>query len=69
MNYLKLPGMDIQSAQKIIEHRNKFGIYYSTSELYSIRELDKQLIKNILPFVKALNPDDIDQAKPDDEVS
>ena len=65
----KLPGIDIQSAQKIIEHRNKFGIYYSTSELYSIRELDRQLIKNILPFVKALNPDDIDQAKPDDKVA
>ncbi len=64
----KIPGMDIQSAQKIIEHRNKFGIYYSTSELYSIRELDKQLIKNILPFLKTLNPDDIDPAMPDDKI-
>ena len=49
----KLPNMDIQSAQRIIEHRNKFGNFFSTAELFAIRELDIQLIEDILPFIKA----------------
>lgn len=48
----KLPTIDSKSAQKIIEHRNKFGYFFSTTELYSIRELDKSLIESILPFLK-----------------
>lgn len=55
---LKLPNMDSQSAQKIIEHRNKFGYYFSPNELFSIRELDKQLIESIIPFVKTSRPKD-----------
>jgi len=48
-----LPYMDPQSAQKIVEHRDKFGYFYSPTELYSIKELDHELIENILPFIKA----------------
>lgn len=48
----KLPNMDQQSAQIIIEHRNKFGYFFSPTELFAIRELNKQLIESILPFVK-----------------
>ena len=46
-----LPEMDLQSAQNIIDHRNKFGYFYSTNELFSIRDLDKSLIERILPFI------------------
>ena len=49
----KLPNMDIQSAQRIIEHRNKFGNFFSPAELFAIRELDIKLIEDILPFIKA----------------
>jgi hypothetical protein len=49
----KLPNMDPQSAQRIVDHRNNFGYYFSTTELFSIRELSKQLIESILPFIKA----------------
>lgn len=48
----KLPNMDGQSAQRIIEHRNKFGYLFSPTELFAIRELDKSLIESILPFIK-----------------
>ena len=48
----KLPNMDPQSAQRIIDHRNNFGYYFSTTELFSIRELNKQFIDSILPFIK-----------------
>lgn len=58
----KLPYMDIQSAQRIIEHRNKFGNFFSPTELFAIRELDIQLIEDILPFIKASrHKDDIEQ--------
>lgn len=55
---LKLPNMDAESAQKIIEHRNKFGYYFSPTELFSIRELDKELIEIVIPFVKTSMPKD-----------
>lgn len=48
---IKLPDMDQQSAQIIVDHRNKFGHFYSVNELFSIRELENSLIKNILPFI------------------
>jgi len=53
----KLPYMDLQSAQRIIEHRNNFGYFFSTTELFSIRELNKQLIESILPFIKTSKPE------------
>lgn len=49
---LKLPEMDSQSAQYIISTRNKFGPFFATNELFSIKQLDRQLIQKILPFVK-----------------
>ena len=54
----KLPNMDQQSAQIIIEHRNKFGYFFSPTELFAIRELNKQLIESILPFVKTSRTND-----------
>ncbi len=52
----KIPNMDQQSAERIIEHRNKFGYFFSPTELYSIRELDQQMILSILPFIKTSKP-------------
>ncbi len=48
----KLPNMNSQAAQIIIEHRIKFGYFYSPNELFAIRDLDKQLIEGILHFIK-----------------
>ena len=48
----RLPFMDEQTALKIINHRNKFGKYFSSSELFSVRNIDQQIIKKILPMVK-----------------
>ena len=52
----KFPNMDGQSAQRIIEHRNKFGYFFSPTELFAILELDKSLIESILPFIKTSKP-------------
>ncbi len=54
----KLPNIDQQSAQIIIEHRNKFGYFFSPTELFAIRELHKQLIESILPFIKTSKTND-----------
>ena len=66
----KIPNIDLQSAQKIIDHRNKFGYFFSTTELYSIKDLDKGLINSILPFLKVTQPNsDFEQGQVDQEFS
>ena len=59
----KLPYIDIQSAERIIEYRNKFGYFFSPTELLAIREIDKQLIKDILPFITASIPKEEKQSE------
>lgn len=49
----KIPGLDNVSAEKIIKHREKFGYFYSTNELFAIRDLNKDLIEKIIPFLTA----------------
>lgn len=47
----RLPGIDPFKANVLIEHRNKYGLFYSINELFSIRDLDTKSIQSILPFV------------------
>lgn len=51
---LNLPLMDIHSANLIIDHRNKFGSFFSVQELFAIRDLPKDKIENILPFITVI---------------
>lgn len=55
----RLPGMDFAKANSIIEHRAKYGSYYSTNELYSVPDLNKELIQSILPLVKVDFPSEL----------
>lgn len=50
---LQLPFIDINSANLIIQHRQKFGYYFSVQELYAIKDLPVEVIQNILPFITA----------------
>ncbi len=43
-------------AQDIVNHRNKYGLFFSVNELYSIREIPVDVIKKIIPFVTASGP-------------
>lgn len=67
----QLPGIDAQTAQKIVDHRIKFGYFFSTAELLSIKELDKKVIENIIPFIKVTLPKDevTTVEEPEDEYS
>jgi hypothetical protein len=47
----KIPGLDNNFAQFIIHHREKYGRFFSTSELFTIRGLPKYVINNIKPFI------------------
>jgi len=46
-----IPGMDLNSASLIVNHRNKYGNFFSLNELNTIENLDKNIIRNIAPFV------------------
>ncbi len=48
----QIPFIDYQTARAIIKYREHFGRYFSINELYSNKELSKELIDKILPFIK-----------------
>ncbi|MBS4035530.1 MAG: helix-hairpin-helix domain-containing protein [Ignavibacterium sp.] len=48
---LQLPLLDITSANLIIDHRNKFGSFFSVQELYAIKDLPLEVVNKMLPFV------------------
>ncbi len=52
----KIPFVDFSAAEQIINHRNKYGLFFSVNELYSIREIPADLTKKIIPFVNVSAP-------------
>lgn len=48
----RIPRVDLNSAKLILEHRKKFGDFFSVNELYSVQGLQKEQIERIIPFVK-----------------
>lgn len=51
--FLQIPFLDLTDATLIIEHRKKFGMFISSSELFSVEKLDAEKIRKLLPFVFA----------------
>jgi len=54
-NLMDVPLMDITTAEKIIQHRKKFGHFFSLYELYSIDDLSENTIRKIYPFLIVSN--------------
>lgn len=48
---LTIPIMEINAAKLIVEHRKKFGYFFSVNELYAVENLDNLLVQKITPFV------------------
>jgi len=46
-----IPFVDFSIARKIIEHRDKYGLFFSVNELYSVRLIPADVVNKILPFV------------------
>jgi hypothetical protein len=52
----KIPELDINYARLIIQHREKYGHYFSINELFTIKGLPKYIINNIKPFITISDP-------------
>ncbi|MBA4251011.1 MAG: hypothetical protein C0425_05585 [Chlorobiaceae bacterium] len=48
----KIPLMDLLNATLIVEHRKRFGDFFSINELFMVVGIDIELVNKILPFVK-----------------
>lgn len=52
----KIPELDINNAKLIIQHRNKYGHFFSTNELFTIIGIPKYVINDIKPFITISDP-------------
>ncbi|PIP76311.1 MAG: hypothetical protein COW85_14910 [Ignavibacteria bacterium CG22_combo_CG10-13_8_21_14_all_37_15] len=50
---LQVPILNLSDAALIIEHRKKFGMFISTSELFSVEKLETEKVRKLLPFIYA----------------
>jgi len=48
---LVIPFINFRIAQVIISHRTQYGQFFSTNELFSIKELDEETVRKIIPFL------------------
>lgn len=51
----KIPGLNISDAQKIIDHKKRFGPFFNVNELYSVQYISKEVIDKIIPFIFVLS--------------
>lgn len=51
-----VPYFDLSIAQEIIEHRNKYGPFFSVNELYTITTIPENVIRKSLVFLTASFP-------------
>ena len=52
---VKVPFIDITTANRILQHRKKFGHFFSVYELYSIDGFSKDIVGKINPFLTVKN--------------
>jgi hypothetical protein len=50
-----IPELDLNYSKLIIEHREKYGHFFSINELYTIKGLPKYIINDIKPFITISN--------------
>ncbi|MBT8382721.1 MAG: helix-hairpin-helix domain-containing protein [Ignavibacteria bacterium] len=54
-----IPGIDINTAKIIIDHRNKYGNFFSVNELNAVQNLNKKVIEGLSPFLFVEKPAEI----------
>lgn len=50
-DFLQIPIIDLQTAELIVEHRKKFGDFFSVNELFSVQGINHDLVRKIIPFL------------------
>ena len=63
----QIPNMDFKSAKLIVNYRKKYGNFFSVEELHAVRGLNKELIKQIIPFITVGKPTAVVQPEIKDE--
>ena len=61
----RIPEVDVSNARLIVNHRNKYGSFFSLNELNSVEDLNKELIKKITPFIYVEQKQIVDETKPE----
>jgi len=60
-----IPLIDISDARLIVNHRNKYGKFFSVNELNAVENLNKQLIQKIAPFLYVEQKKFVEEKKPE----
>lgn len=53
----RVPGLTPFFSSLIIEHRKKFGAFFSVNELYLVEGLPKEIVAKTKPFLTVVNPE------------
>ena len=60
-----VPGLTPILSSLIIEHRKKFGVFFSVNELYLVEGLPREIVEKVKPFLTVVNPDRTDETNYD----
>ena len=61
----RIPEVDISDARLIVNHRIKYGSFFSLNELNTVEDLNKELIKKMTPFLYIEQKQIIDEKEPE----
>ncbi len=61
----RIPEINISDARLIVNHRNKYGNFFSLNELNAVVDLNKELVKRITPFLYIEQKQTIDETEPE----
>lgn len=64
----RIPQVDISDARLIVNHRKKYGVFFSVNELYAVEGLNKELIDKITPFLYITKKETYEEPKPTETV-
>ena len=59
----QIPEFDFESVKLIVEHRKKYGYFFSVKELNAVQGLSKEVIKKVSPFITVARSEKKEQQK------
>ena len=59
----QIPEFDFESVKLIVEHRKKYGYFFSVKELNAVQGLSKEVIKKLSPFITVARSEKKEQQK------
>jgi helix-hairpin-helix protein len=62
---MMIPLMNFETAERIINNRNKFGQFFANEELNKIDSIDQEVVEKIKPFITVRSRITINESEPD----